>query len=279
MRQPLNIKLADLRQDQLKELILITEQVFADCGVDFYLLGAIARDAWYAKEQIDSRATRDVDFALYVSGERHLSDVIHQLTEKHGFSKMEEESYRLQTPFGYHIDLIPFGGISIDETVPPDGAIGKPVFINGFEEIYKSATVQVKTEEDGLKFSVATLPAIIMLKMISYDDRPEKRTQDPLDIAEIIENYFEIEKELIYEHHNELFEDSDFELDEISAVVIGREINSIVDQSPRLRERVTHILSLEEKAQKKMAEAMVRGDRTLAQAENWFRLILRGLNK
>ncbi|MCC5924979.1 MAG: hypothetical protein JJU41_00325 [Bacteroidetes bacterium] len=45
MRKPLQIKLEDLRQDQLKELLQVVEKVFIKCDVDFYLLGAIARDA------------------------------------------------------------------------------------------------------------------------------------------------------------------------------------------------------------------------------------------
>ncbi len=32
----------------------------------------------------------------------------------------------------------------------------------------------------------ATLPAIVLLKLIAYDDRPEHRIKDPGDIAGII---------------------------------------------------------------------------------------------
>jgi predicted nucleotidyltransferase len=243
MRKPLKIKLADIRQEQLKELMQTLEQVFADCGVDFYLLGALARDAWYAREQIRSRATRDVDVAVYVPGEKQFNVVIEQLTEDHGFRKAQGDLYRLYTPFGFPVDLIPFGEISIDDKLQPAIGSEKPVFINGFREIYELATVQVQTDEHNLQFRVATLPAIILLKLISYDDRPEKRSQDPLDIAEIIENYFEIEKELIWEHHSDLFDD-DSELTDISAVVIGRQLKQITIHNLKLKERICTIVSL-----------------------------------
>ncbi|MCH8487561.1 MAG: hypothetical protein LAT75_11895 [Candidatus Cyclonatronum sp.] len=63
MREPLKIKPEDLRQQRFKELLNLCEPVFATFGVDFYLLGAIARDVWYSKDQLTSRSTRD-DLAI-----------------------------------------------------------------------------------------------------------------------------------------------------------------------------------------------------------------------
>ena len=272
MRKPLQIKLKDLRQDQLKELLQVVEKVFMKCDVDFYLLGAIARDTWYAKEQIASRATRDVDFAVYISEKSKYEEVLEELISKHGFSEIKDVPFRLQTPFTFTIDIIPFGEISIDDAVIPDENWDRPIFVNGFEEIFRKATVQVKNEDDDLEFKIATLPAILLLKLIAYDDRPEKRTQDPQDIVQIIENYFEVEKEMIWEEHHDLF-DEDSELIEIGAKVIGREINQIISENRTLKERVLNILSLEEKVQKNMAEAMVYGDLTLDKVEGWLTLI------
>jgi len=272
MRKPLQIKLEDLRQDQLKELLQIVEKVFIQYDVDFYLLGAIARDAWYAKEQIESRATRDVDFAVYISEKEKYDEVFGELISNHGFSEIKDVPFRLQTPFTFTIDIIPFGEISIDDELIPDESWDRPIFVNGFEEIFRKATIQVEFECDDLEFKVATLPAILLLKLIAYDDRPEKRTQDPQDIAQIIVNYFEIEKEMIWEEHHDLF-DEESELIEIGARVIGREISEILRENRTLKERVLNILSLEDRVQKNMAEAMVHGDLTLDKVEGWLTLI------
>lgn len=262
MRKPLQIKLEDLRQDQLKELLQVVEKVFIKCDVDFYLLGAIARDTWYAKEQIASRATRDVDFAVYISEKSKYVDVLEELINKHGFSEIKDVPFRLQTPFVFTIDIIPFGEISIDDAVIPDENRDKPIFVNGFEEIFRKATIQVKDDDDDLEFKVATLPAILLLKLIAYDDRPEKRTQDPQDIVQIIVNYFEVEKEMIWEEHHDIF-DEETELIEIGAKVIGREISEILNENRTLKKRVLKILSLEGRVQKNMAEAMIHDDLTL----------------
>jgi len=269
MRKPLQIKLEDLRQDQLKELLQVVEKVFVKCDVDFYLLGAIARDAWYAKGQIESRATRDVDFAVYISKKEKYDEVLEELISNHGFSVIKDVPFRLQTPFSFTIDIIPFGEISIDEAVLPDENWDRPIFVNGFEEIFRKATIQVKDEDDDLEFKVATLPAILLLKLIAYDDRPEKRTQDPQDIVQIIENYFEIEKEMIWEEHHDLF-DEDSELIKIGVRVIGRKIKQIISENEALKERVLNILSLEDRVQKNMAKAMVHGELTLDKVEGWL---------
>lgn len=276
MRKPLSIKLEDLRQDQLRDLFLVAEQVFAGLGIDFYILGALARDSWYAKENLDSRTTRDVDFALYVSSQDQYDNLFAKLIKEHGFSEIKEVPFRLQTPFGFTIDLIPFGDFSIDDAVFPDEHRDRPVFVNAFEEVFKHATAPVEVEEDTLKFRVATLPAILLLKLIAYDDRPENRTQDPLDIADIILNYVEIEKEMIWEKHHDLF-DEGTGLDEIATVVIGREIKDILYDNKVLRNRVLQILSLKERTQRNMAKAMVREGRTLEEVEHWFRRIRQGV--
>lgn len=251
---------------------MILEEVFVDLRIEFYILGALARDSWYAKENIDSRTTRDVDFALYLLSQDQYDDLFKKLIEEHGFSKVKDDPFRLKTPFGITIDLIPFGEISIDKAIIPDETWDRPVFVNGFKEIFEKATVPVEVEDMPLKFQIATLAAILLMKLISYDDRPEKRTQDPQDIAEIILNYFEIEKEMIWEHHHELFNYYS-NLNEIATVVIGRELKDILNDNKALKERVLRILSLQDRTQQKMTEAMVREERTLEEVEHWLKLI------
>lgn len=272
MRKPLQIKLEDLRHDQLKELIQVVEKVLIKWNADFYLLGAIARDTWYVKGQIESRTTRDVDFAVYISKKEKYDEILEELTINHGFNEIKDVPFRFQTPFTFTIDIIPFGEISIYEAVLTDENWDRPIFANGFEEIFRKATIQVKDEYDDLVFKVATLSAIVLLKLIAYDDRPEKRTQDPQDIVQIIENYFEIEKEMIWEVHHDLF-DEESELIEIGVRVIGREISDIVSGNRTLKERVLNILSLEDRVQKNMTEAMVHDDLTLDKVDSWLTLI------
>jgi predicted nucleotidyltransferase len=273
----LNIKLEDLRQENLKQLFGILEDIFIEADVEFYIVGALARDAWYAKRQIGSRTTRDVDFAVYIFTQKQYDKIVERLTNDYEFSEIKDTPFKLQTPFGFTIDLIPFGEISIDEAILPDETWDRPVFVNGLKETFEHGLVPVEVEEDTkLTFRVASLASIVLLKLIAYDDRPERRNTDPADITDIILNFFDIESEVIYEDHNDLF-NRDLELHEIAAVVIGREISKILSTNKALRDRVVKLLSLEKRTQQKMVESMARSGITLEQVEYWFELIREGV--
>lgn len=273
----LNIKLEDLRQENLKQLFGILEDIFIEADVEFYIVGALARDAWYAKRQIGSRTTRDVDFAVYIFTQKQYDKIVERLTNDYEFSEIKDTPFKLQTPFGFTIDLIPFGEISIDEAILPDETWDRPVFVNGLKETFEHGLVPVEVEEDTrLTFRVASLASIVLLKLIAYDDRSERRNTDPADITDIILNFFDIESEVIYEDHNDLF-NRDLELHEIAAVVIGRERSKILSTNKALRDRVVKLLSLEKRTQQKMVESMARSGITLEQVEYWFELIREGV--
>ena len=54
----------------LKPVLDTIEPARGTLGVDYYLIGALARDIWYQRSQINSRATRDVDFAVLVGSDQ-----------------------------------------------------------------------------------------------------------------------------------------------------------------------------------------------------------------
>ena len=240
--------------------------------------GALARDAWYSTETIQARATKDVDLAVYVFSNNQYDELIAYLTNEYKFAQIENAPFRLKTPFAFTIDLIPFGIESIDEKVEFEEGWDRPAYINGFKEIAQKATVEAVDKETGLQFKVASLPAIVLLKLIAYDDRPENRPQDPGDIREIIQYFFDIEDTVIYKNHNDLFE-QDLPLHEYAAIVIGREIKDILDLNERLRDRLLAILSLEHRTQQRMIEAMANTETSEAQAKRWIKLILRGIQE
>ncbi len=149
----------------------------------------------------------------------------------------------MHTPSGVQVDILPFGEIEIDDAVNFKGAGLTSIKVNGFKEVYDSGTAAVKMET-GHNFKIATLPSIVLLKLISYDDRPEQRTKDPRDIANIIAHFFDLQADFIYGEHNDLFTEIDNEqtLEEISSIVIGREIKKICAANESLLGRLTQIL-------------------------------------
>ena len=118
--------------------------------------------------------------------------------------------------------------MAIDDSVEITGEGLTSIKVNGLMEVYETGTKAVEMM-DGHHFAVATLPAIVLLKFIAKDDRPEHRIKDARDIANIIDHFFDLEGDLIYEHHSDLFlSETDQELEEVAATVIGREIFAIL---------------------------------------------------
>lgn len=241
-----------LQRSELKEVFDAVEDAFSNLGIDYYVIGALARDIWYSKENKLSRATRDADFAILVGTERQFEEVKEYLKANKGFQDSKGNLYVLFSPNGYQVDILPFGAIEIDEKVQIAGTGLTSISVNGFSEVYNSGTAEVQLDT-GHRFKVASLSSIILLKLIAYDDRPEQRDKDGRDVGSILEHYFDLEAERIYEHHSDLFTETekDNELQNIAATVIGREIKITIGENSALLQRVKTILEREIKLAEK----------------------------
>lgn len=227
----------------LKEVFDALEEAFVNTGIDYFLIGAQARDHWYQKGGKTSRETRDVDFAVLVGSQEEYNQVRNFLYEHKSYQGTKDNSFVMITPGGIQVDILPFGEIEIDETVVMAGEGLNSIKVNGFMEVYKTGTYSIELGE-GRIFKVATLPAIILLKFVAYDDRPEKRMKDAGDIANIIDNFFELQSDHIYDNHADIFTAAvdNMEMEEISAIAIGQDINSIIAENYPLKARILNIL-------------------------------------
>ena len=176
----------------MKEVFDAVEDAFSNLGIDYYVIGALARDIWYSKENKLSRATRDADFAILVGTERQFEEVKEYLKAKKDFQDSKGNMYVLFSPNGHQVDILPFGAIEIDEKVQIAGTGLTSISVNGFSEVYNSGTAEVQLDT-GHHFKVASLSSIVLLKLIAYDDRPEQRAKDGRDVGSIIEHYFDLE--------------------------------------------------------------------------------------
>jgi predicted nucleotidyltransferase len=237
------MNLNSVREGELKDVFDALEEAFASTDTDYYIIGALARDIWYSRGRKTFRQTRDVDFAVLVGSQEEYEAVKQYLKENKRFVDTKGNSFVMLTPSGVQVDILPFGEIEIDDGVSIAGGGLSNIKVNGFMEVYQSGTAEVEMQT-GHNFKIATLPSIVLLKLIAFDDRPEKRSKDARDIANIIEHFFELQADLIYNNHADLFsdEDDDQTLQEIAARVIGREIKAICAVNESLRERVIRIL-------------------------------------
>src|SRR5690242_428632 len=215
------MNLSSIREGELKEIFDALEEAFKALKIDYYLIGALARDIWYARGNIPFRTTKDVDFAVLIGSRAAYDGVKRYLKDRRGFGDNRGNSFVMRAPSGIQVDILPFGEIEIDDGVKIEGAGLTTIKVNGFKEVYRFGTEEVEMKT-GHNFKVATLQAIILLKLIAYDDRPEQRSKDARDIANILLHFFDLHADLIYEHHGDLFGVEERSLEEISAIVIGR---------------------------------------------------------
>lgn len=273
------MNLSGIRQGEFKEVFDALEQAFDIVGIDFYLIGALARDVWYSRENKVFRTTKDVDFAVMVGNQKEYEDLKAYLIAKNKFQDTKENPFVMLAPSGVQVDILPFGEVDIDEGVKLEEIGLANIKVNGFMEVYQSGTQQVKIET-GHQFKIATLPAIVLLKFIAFDDRPEHRLKDARDIANILMHFFDLQTELIYEHHSDLFGGEDLGLEEISAIVIGREIRKIIGTNESLLMRLQKIITglIEKQENSAFIRNMVSEiDKTVVQVLSLLKAMLIGI--
>ena len=242
------VNLSNQSDPRLAEVLDTVDKCCADLGIDFYILGALARDVWYREGEIPILGTKDVDFAILIRDVEYYDQLKTSLESSHGFTPLSDNELAFLAKNGLQIDILPFGQLEVEDGEAIDVSQRK-VKVNGLNEVYLQSVRPVYLEER--EFKVATLPGIFLLKIIAYDDRPEHRPNDPEDCMSIINNYFELQQDLIYSQHSDLFGDSP--LKQIAARVIGRELRTTLNEDKQLRERAVRILqehiALREKSQ------------------------------
>ena len=282
MSKAYKVDINKIREQGFEELLDSLEKTFEEAGVEHYfLIGATARDVWFSREDIRSRTTKDVDFAIYIAEEAQFQQLKTILTEKEDFHEIHENSFALMSPAGYQIDILPFGAIEVDqgEIVGGQGLLN--VKVNGLKEINKTGTVPVELSDRS--FQVASLSSIILLKLIAYDDRPENRVNDPKDIAQILKVFYRIELDTIFDHYFDLLDETLAMGDAfVSARVIGRQIAQVLQGSTDLSERVIRILVRHKNEYEKsglIAAIAKEMEFDLEQAALLFSFILQGIEE
>ena len=246
------MNLDNIRKGELSEVFNALEEAFNETGIDYYLIGALARDVWYAQRSKTLRQTKDADFAVLVGSEAAYQSKKQYLKDNKNFQDTKENSFVMLAPSGIQVDILPFGAVEIDTGIEFKGQGLTTMNENGFMEVYQAGTQEIRVET-GHNFKVATLPSIVLLKFIAFDDRPEHRTKDATDVANIILHFFDLQAELIYREYAGLFEEKEKTLEEISAIVIGKEMKKICASNEKLLSRLSHILKMHIEQKEKSA--------------------------
>ncbi|RYU92718.1 hypothetical protein [Emticicia agri] len=245
MSNTYKIDYTQIRQrPQISTMLDALERGLANFEIDFYLVGAVARDVWMnAINQTEPRrATKDIDFAVFIKNTESYTQLKDYLIQNEGFAPYRGNDFVLIWNNSLQVDLLPFGEIEdVDGRVTTNGVGLASISMPGFREIYETGLPEL-TLDNTHTFKFCTLPGIVLLKLIAFDDRPEARRDDIKDISDILKHFFDMYAEEIYENHNELFEDANDNLMHIAAQVLGREIKKITYRNPTLNQRVDNIL-------------------------------------
>jgi predicted nucleotidyltransferase len=243
------------------ELLTTFQGVVKPLGIDFFIVGAIARDIRLsANPQMKPlRQTKDVDIALLVADESQFYQVKDALLGTGLFTAHATEAIKLFYKESIELDLLPFGEI---ENHARETRLHKPrpfvMDMPGFSEIMPHVE---EFEINGLSsFKVCTLEGLVLLKLIANDDNPS-RIKDITDIQHIVSVYFELCMEDVFSNYADVAELYDTSINNymhlVAARIIGRKINFLLQNSKDLHKRILSILN--KRASGELWQAMTDG--------------------
>lgn len=265
------------------EIYQILENIFQKFGVNYYLIGANARDVQLYKAGVTpNRGTGDIDFAVMVPDMGVYDAIFDELTNS-GFRKAKEV-YRLYfEKTGAAIDLLPYGEIEQESTVNfTERNITMSVL--GFKEVGEEMEI-FRIEEEGFEINVSPIEGLFILKLISWSKNPEARTRDLVDISQLLEIAWVIYEEEAFEKHNDLFEienfAEEFDVNNVAAQILGRKMRIILDANTLLKHTIISILedSVEEKEKPKNPEFQlaIEMDKSIEEVQNILKIIIKGI--
>jgi len=222
-----------------KEVFEILEKIMKRHKIPYYLIGVNAIALQLLRKNIKpSRGTKDIDFAIMISSTEEYQTIITDLESK-GFTKVQAPWTFYNKAFNAVIDVLPFGEIEEEFTLNFNKRT-IDLHVLGLKEVLADAR-EIFIDEKVVQ--IPPLQGMVILKLISWSDRPEERDQDPGDILRIIQHYFDFNYDEILENHNDIFPEEELDELKISARVLGRNARKYLQSSKKLEERVLNILT------------------------------------
>jgi hypothetical protein len=87
------MNLSNVRKGYLKEVFDALEEAFLALYIDYYLIGALARDVWYAKGKKNFRTTKDADFAVLIGSKNQYEEVKQYLKQHKNFQNSRGNAF------------------------------------------------------------------------------------------------------------------------------------------------------------------------------------------
>jgi predicted nucleotidyltransferase len=257
-----NLLYSALQNSHLKDIVHDLQKAASELEINFFGVGALACNVWYVSNNEQARGTKDVDFGVYIPNEKTYTQLKDKLVKDYSYTIVSTNAFRLISPNGISLDLLPFGEINKNNEDAREGAAILSINLDGFPEVYTIGLILTEIEND--KIMICSIPSVVLLKLIAYDDRPEKRHKDPLDIDSILKHYPTIEMELIWAEYTFLYEEDkeDLSTELIGIKVLGYEISKLIHENEQLTHRLLDILNRAIHSDSNLAQQMIQDAET-----------------
>ncbi|MGH7404425.1 MAG: nucleotidyl transferase AbiEii/AbiGii toxin family protein [Candidatus Methylomirabilales bacterium] len=198
---------------------------------DFVLIGATVPIVLIDLEQVggfSGRETRDVDAVTSVGSWEDFDRLRRRLFET-GF-RQGSTAHELLFGEDVIVDLIPYGPGIVRDNRLEWRETGRVMSTLGIEEAFASA-VRVEVAP-GLSLPVVPVPALVLLKIVAYQDRPEERARDLGDMVYCFEHYEEsVEESRRFDLVGVEAEGQPVEFEEAGAYLLGVEVAKLARPS------------------------------------------------
>lgn len=223
------------------ELYEAIGQITSELGIPYLVVGASARDLvlHYAYGTPIKRATTDFDFGMLLESWDKFEILKNKLIENdfiptksaHRFFNINEKQ----------VDIVPFGGLEDSESNiqwPPEGDVEMNVL--GFQEAFENAIPVILQKKPHVEIPVASQQGLVILKLVAWGDRDKNmRERDAKDFAYLLDTYERVSavKERLYDN-TELLEKYGWEIEKVSAHLLGVDSAAIAKSKTRVRIRM-----------------------------------------
>jgi len=207
-----------------------------DCP--YFVAGATARDLILVNIYglRPGRATCDIDFGIAVRDWDRFALLKERLVATGDFTSDRRALQRLTysdrtAGFSIPVDRIPFRGVTAAAGTiewPPSRDI--VMNVAGFEEALASS-IPVQIEED-LIVRVASIPGLMLLKLVAWSDRGRETDKDAADIYRLLTAYADAgNTDRLYDQEMDLLEAVGFDMQLAGAELLGRDVAHLCSPS------------------------------------------------
>lgn len=218
----------DLNASTEPDLILVArvlarvDDIASDAAVDYMVVGATARTilSFGLVGTRPERATQDIDIAAAMGTWDDFDRFVSRL-DRHGGSA---HSFLVE---GVEVDVLPYGGVEDeDRTIlwPDDHRMN----VRGLREA--GAAAEQVLLPGGLVVKVPTVPALALLKLLTWCDRRTTTTHDAIDLGTMIGWYWSGPYlGRLYDEEFELLERHDYDPALAGAWLLGSHMSGLLD--------------------------------------------------